>query len=133
MATMAGAIEGRKCESCYGDGRIPTDAGQVVCPDCGGSGTLPHTDTNIEWRLREIERIHGPRDDETAKDFRWLAFELRRARAVLVELLGLFDDLAQTPGAQAPELARMRFIANRALNLYEITTAGTTDPDDSSR
>jgi hypothetical protein len=113
---MASAGAGQKCETCYGEGEIPTDDGPVPCPDCGGAGTLPRADTLIEWRLREIEQVHAPEGAETAKDLHWLAFELRRARAALTELLTLTDELEETAVR-----SRMRFVANQALSLYEVT------------
>jgi hypothetical protein len=93
---------------------VPTDHGPADCPDCGGAGLLPPAETLIEWRLREIERAHELRHDDTAKDVRWLAFELRRARDALTELLTLADELDH------PIRARMHSIANRAIGFYEI-------------
>ncbi len=109
---MATDAAGRKCETCYGEGQVPTDSGPLPCPDCGGAGHLPPSDTLVEWRMREIERLHGERDDETARDVEWLVFELRRARATLTELLSLTDDLDDTPAR-----ARMLFLIRRALGL----------------
>jgi hypothetical protein len=106
--------EGRRCETCYGQGQVPTDDGLITCPDCGGEGRLASPATLIEWRLRAIEQAQGARNDELALDVRWLAFELRRARDALTELVALIDDLDETPLR-----TRMRFIANGALNLYE--------------
>jgi len=93
---------------------LPTDQGLANCPDCGGSGVLPPPETLIEWRLRQIERAHDQRSDDTSKDVRWLAFELRRARNALTELLTLANDLDD------PLAPRMRLIANRAVGFYEI-------------
>jgi hypothetical protein len=45
---------------------------------------------------------------------RWLAFELRRARGALMEIVAMLDDLGEKP-----EMTRMRFVANRALSLYQ--------------
>jgi hypothetical protein len=104
-----------KCGTCYGEGRLPTDRGMAECPDCGGAGTLPPKQTLIEWRLSQIENVHGARGDETSNDVRWLAFELRRARAALTELLTLSEDLDDKVAG-----TRLRFVANRALELYEI-------------
>jgi hypothetical protein len=77
---------------------------------------LPHHDTLVEWRLREIERAHGSRDDGVARDIKWLAFELRRAREALTGVLALTDEVDE-PSAPS----RMRFIVNRALGLYGMT------------
>jgi len=114
-------VAGEKCRTCYGEGSVPTDEGPVACPDCGGAGMLPHHDTLVEWRLREIERAHGSRDDDVAKDIKWLAFELRRSREALTELLALTEEVDE-PAV----LTRMRFIANRALGLYSVTTRTPT-------
>jgi hypothetical protein len=84
---------------------------------------LPHHDTLVEWRLREIERAHGSRDDDVAKDIKWLAFELRRSREALTELLALADEVDE-PSV----LTRMRFIANRALGLYSVRASSTPVP-----
>ena len=111
---------GKSCETCYGEGEVPTDAGLTTCPDCGGSGTLATPATLIEWRVREIERDVGARNDEASMDVRWLVFELRRARDALTELLALADDLDETPIR-----TRMMFIANGALDLYQATAAKT--------
>jgi hypothetical protein len=116
---------GESCKTCYGEGNVATDEGLFPCPDCGGAGVLPHPDTLVEWRLREIEGVHGSRADEVAKDIKWLAFELRRAREALTELVTLFDDVEE-PSARA----RMRFVASRALGLYGLAAA---EPEDKSR
>lgn len=117
-----GAVVGQKCETCYGEGQLPTDEGLVQCPDCGGAGSLPHPDTLVEWRLREIERLHEARGGEVAKDIEWLAFELRRAREALTELLALTDEIADSEAR-----VRMRFVATRTLGLYEVSAVD--DPD----
>jgi len=111
---MNAGLEGRACETCYGEGQVPTDAGPVTCPDCGGAGRLPHAATHVEWRLREIERAFGTGPTEVAESVRWLAFEIRRARRALTEIIAISGDIMETP-----EVTRLRFIANRALSLYE--------------
>jgi hypothetical protein len=111
---MPEALEDRKCHTCYGDGNFPTDTGLVDCPDCGGSGMLPSPATQVEWRLREIERAFGAGPAETAQAVRWLAFELRRAREALTEIVALSEDLPETP-----EATRLRLVASHALKLYE--------------
>lgn len=83
---------------------------------------LPSHGTLIEWRLRQIESAHAQRNDEAARDIRWLAFEMRRARDALTEILTLADELEE------PAAARIRFVANRAVRMYEITPAGTEPP-----
>jgi hypothetical protein len=115
---------GQKCETCYGEGRIPTDAGLTVCPDCGGAGILATPATLVEWRMRALEEANGGRTDETAQALRWLVFELRRARDALTELVALADDLDDSP-----ERTRIRFVANGALNLYKASDAPPPLPD----
>jgi hypothetical protein len=111
-------VVGKACETCYGEGQVPTDEGLVSCPDCGGAGSLATTATLVEWRLREIERVHGARADEMANDVKWLAFELRRARGALTEVLSLTDELPESVVS-----TRLKFIANSALRFYELTDA----------
>jgi hypothetical protein len=106
--------EGERCETCYGSGEVPTDEGLVTCPDCGGSGTLASPATLVEWRVRAIERTLDGRNDETAQDLRWLAFEVRRNRTALTELLSLIADLDESSIR-----TRMLFVANGALSLYK--------------
>jgi hypothetical protein len=79
---------------------------------------LPAHDTFVEWRLRELERHHGAREGEIANDIRWLAYELRRARAALTEVLTLSTEIEDPAAVQ-----RLRFVANQALGLYEIKAA----------
>jgi hypothetical protein len=85
---------------------------------------LPHPYTLVEWRLREIEQVHGSQGTETAKAVKWLAFELRHAREALTELLALSDELDESPAR-----SRMRFVANRALSLYDVTVVGSKSRD----
>jgi hypothetical protein len=108
----------RGCRTAYGEGRIPTDAGPITCVDCGGAGTLATEPTLLEWRLRALERAHAERHEETSSDIRWLIFELRRAREALTELVSLADDVDDV-GLRT----RVRFIANRALELYAVKGA----------
>jgi len=84
---------------------------------------LPSHRTLIEWRRRQIESAHAQRSDEAARDIRWLAFELRRARDALTEILTLADDLEDSAAA-----ARIRFIANGAVRMYEITPEAAEPP-----
>ncbi len=89
------------------------------CPDCGGSGTLPHPLVAVEWRMRDIERSLAPGSDGASAEMRWLIAELRRARTALTEIATLAQDAGESDVAQ-----RLRFTANRALELYPIGTAG---------
>jgi hypothetical protein len=116
--------EGKRCETCYGVGEVPTDEGLVTCPDCGGSGTLASPATLVEWRLRAIERAHDGRNDETAMDLRWLAFEVRRARDALTELVSLIADLDDSPVR-----SRMLLTANGALHLYQPSSRKPAAPE----
>jgi hypothetical protein len=104
-----------KCGSCYGQGEVPTEAGPAACPDCGGTGVLPPHDVLVEWRLRAIEKAHADKRDESAQDVRWLAFELRRSRAALLQVLALSHDLSEGD----PLAQRIRFLANDALGVYQ--------------
>jgi hypothetical protein len=118
---------GQSCGNCYGEGQVPTDAGPVACPDCGGAGVLPTNNVLVEWRAAAIERAYGSgrghneqdahdaHDAQIAQDVRWLAFELRRARLALTKMLALAEELGDDPAGQ-----QMRFIANQALGLYPI-------------
>lgn len=105
----------RQCQSCFGEGEHPTDAGPVACPDCGGAGILPSPDVLVEWRIRAIERGKNASQGEGARDLQWLAFELRRARAALTQILSLTEELEDTEPRR-----RARFLANEALGLYAL-------------
>jgi hypothetical protein len=105
----------RTCRSCHGQGTLPAEVGPVPCPDCGGAGTLPTRDVLVEWRIAEIERVHGGGADEVSPHVRWLAFELRRARRALVQVIALSQELEDTH----PIAQRIRFVTNDALGLYE--------------
>ena len=105
----------RRCHSCLGTGEVGTEGGSVDCPDCGGSGILPHPHVAVEWRVRDIERLHATRNDAIAGDLRWLIAEVRRARTALTEIAALADDAGDTDVAR-----RLRFTANRALELYPV-------------
>ena len=108
-----------KCESCVGSGEQPTDFGPVDCPDCGGSGFLPSRSVLIDWRSRDIERQVGTARSASASDVKWLLAELRAARGALTEILALAHDADDPHGIGL----RIRFLANRALGLYETRAA----------
>jgi hypothetical protein len=108
----------RQCQSCSGTGELGTDSGVVDCPDCGGSGLLPHPHTLAEWRMRDIEREHGANHEAVAADVRWLIAELRRARAALTEIIALAQD-----GESVDAAARIKLTAVRSLEFYEIDAA----------
>jgi hypothetical protein len=92
-----------------------TEVGLVDCPDCGGSGVLPHPNVLVEWRARDIEQTRAAGDDAVASDFRWLIAELRRARTALTEIASLADDAGDSDVAQ-----RIRGTAGEALALFEL-------------
>lgn len=108
----------RQCNSCAGSGEVGTEVGPVDCPDCGGSGSLPHPYVLVEWRVRDIEKARAGGSDAVASDIRWLIAELRRARGALTQIASLGADAGDS------ELARrIRFTTNQALELYEIGDA----------
>jgi hypothetical protein len=113
--TISSTAADRRCHSCLGTGEVGTESGPVDCPDCGGSGILPHPHVAVEWRVRDIERLHASRDDAVAGDLRWLIAELRRARTALTEIAALADDAGDSEVAR-----RLRFSVNRALELYPV-------------
>ena len=102
----------RLCNSCAGSGEVGTEAGPVDCPDCGGSGALPHPSVLVEWRMRDIERSRAAESGAAATDIRWLIAELRRARTALTELVSLAEEAGDSEAAR-----RMRKTASRALDL----------------
>lgn len=93
------------------------------CPDCGGSGVLPHPSVLVEWRVRDIERASGAGSDDAASDIRWLIAELRRARTALTEIATLAEDLGDS------EIARqLRVTAGQALELFEVRPVSSAAP-----
>lgn len=105
-----------KCSSCSGSGEVPTDYGSVDCPDCGGAGFLPSRTVLVEWRARDMERGLARGADVAAADVRWALAELQQARAALTEIIALAHDINDDSAIAQ----RVRFVANRALGLYEI-------------
>lgn len=108
-----------QCSSCGGTGEAPTDYGSVDCPDCGGSGTLPSRSVLVDWRARDIERAIARGQMPDGADATWLVEEVRRARAALTEIVALAHDVSDEDSIAN----RIRFVANRALGLYEIGAA----------
>jgi hypothetical protein len=108
----------RRCNSCSGSGEVGTEVGPVDCPDCGGTGVLPHPSVLVEWRIRDIERAHSDAHEEAATDLRWLIAELRRARTALTEIVTLAEDAGDSDVAR-----RLRVTAGQALELFEVTPA----------
>jgi hypothetical protein len=122
----AGAPD-RLCSSCSGSGEVGTEAGPVDCPDCGGSGALPHASVLVEWRMRDIERARGADTDDAASDIRWLIAELRRARTALTEIQSLAEDAGESETAR-----RLRVTAGQALELFEVHPVSSPAPSGGS-
>src|SRR5262245_54986388 len=123
-AATLGSVE-RRCNSCSGSGEVGTESGPVDCPDCGGSGALPHPSVLVEWRMRDIERARASGSDDAASDIRWLIAELRRARTALTEIASLAEDAGESETAR-----RLRVTAGQALELFEVqpvTSAGSRE------
>jgi len=102
------------CLTCYGEGEIVDDFGPSRCPYCGGAGKQLDGNTQTEWRLRDIEGGHVGTAHGCEADVRWLAFELRRARAALLDIVSRSQD-----ADEGDQLAReVRHVAIEALELY---------------
>ncbi|HEX8952439.1 MAG TPA: hypothetical protein VF945_11370 [Polyangia bacterium] len=104
-----------RCSTCYGTGEIVGEQGATVCPDCFGDGNPLGRGAKLEWRLREIERLHrgSGRDDEA--DILWMAQELRRCREALVHILARCQDADEGDALAAD----VKYRANDALGLYD--------------
>jgi hypothetical protein len=120
-AAASGAPE-RRCQSCSGTGEIGTEAGPVDCPDCGGSGSLPHPSVLVEWRMRDIERARAADAGAVANDIRWLLAELRRARTALTEIVSLAEEAGDSEVAR-----RLRRTAGHALGLIAARAPSASD------
>lgn len=118
MSSNDAQAGGRKCKSCAGTGSVGSEVGPLDCPDCGGSGCLPHPSVLVEWRARDIERARGLGTDAVAMDVRWLVSELRRARTALTEIAGVAADMDDSDAVR-----QIRFTAARALELFEMQPA----------
>jgi len=110
-----------KCSSCVGSGEVPTDYGSMDCPDCGGAGFLPSRGVLVDWRSRDLERALARGNTPETADLRWMLAEMRQARAALTEIIALAHDVSDDDAIAQ----RIRFVANRALGLYEVGTLGT--------
>ena len=102
------------CLTCYGQGEVSSDYGSTACPDCGGAGTLPPQNVLADWRISAIEKHYQSDPSQAAQDIAWLAFELRRTRHSLMQILALAQDAAQ----DSPVAHRIQFLANDALGMY---------------
>ncbi len=116
----SGADTERRCNSCSGSGEVGTEMGPVDCPDCGGTGVLPHPSVLVEWRIRDIERARSAGADAAASDIRWLIAELRRARTALTEIASLAADAGDSDIAR-----RLRVVSGQALELFEVVPVGS--------
>ena len=112
---MSNDTEQTRCGTCYGTGEIVGEQGAAVCPDCFGDGNALGHGAKMEWRLREIERLHrgSGRDDEA--DVLWMAQELRRCRDALVHILARCQDADEEDALAAD----VKFRVNEALGLYD--------------
>jgi hypothetical protein len=106
-----------RCLTCLGAGEIASDLGPEVCPDCQGDSRAPGRRELVEWRLRDIERVHAGPDHPCESDVRWLVFEVRRGREALLRILSRCQDEPQHPLAQ-----ELMYAINQALGLYETST-----------
>jgi hypothetical protein len=109
---------GKECITCYGSGEVVTEQGGVACPDCYGEGRTRARDTNVEWRLRALERRYADGGGETAQDVQWLLHELRRSRESLVRILTLCHDADEGQGI----IHDIKYQANEALGVYDPET-----------
>jgi hypothetical protein len=118
MATTTNR-ESLKCWTCYGEGANTNEYGPTACPDCGGLGELPSPLVLTEWRLRELERAYAE-GGKAGQDVGWLISEVRKAHHVLVQILAAGQD-ADDHDATA---SRIRFLANKVLQVYPTVPAG---------
>jgi len=102
------------CSTCHGEGVTGSEQGPLPCADCAGTGHLPSGLVRTEWRLRELERIHGATAGEAGQDLRWLIHEVRRSHHALLQILAASADLADSE----PALTRIKFLANDVLDVY---------------
>jgi hypothetical protein len=112
-----GQTSPEQCQSCLGTGELGSEFGPASCPDCGGAGFLPSPHVLVEWRARDIELGNGVGTHSSARDIRWLLAELRRARGALTDINALAHELDDNSGIAT----RIRFTANQALRLYDVT------------
>ena len=105
---------GDKCWTCYGEGVTASEQGPENCPDCGGLGRLPSGLVRTEWRLRELERVYGPKGGEASQDVQWLVTEVRRAHHALMQIMAASQDAEQTDAMAI----KIKFIANDVLGVY---------------
>jgi hypothetical protein len=78
---------------------------------------LPPRSVRVEWRARDIERALQQGHSVDPEHVAWLVAELRTARSALTNIIALAHD---TEDRNTVGL-KIRFTANRALGLYDIT------------
>jgi hypothetical protein len=116
------------CTTCYGTGEVVTEHGPVTCTDCFGDGKQLGRSAKVEWRLREIERLHRGSGHDSEPDILWLVRELRRCREALTAIFTRCQD-AEEGDALA---ADVKFRANEALELYAARSPGGVSDDDAA-
>jgi hypothetical protein len=104
-----------RCTTCYGTGELVSEHGPAACPDCFGDGHRLGSGAKLEWRLRELERLHRGGGSEADADVLWLIHELRKSREALLLILSRCQD-ADAEDALA---ADVKFRANEALGIYD--------------
>ena len=109
-------ISQETCLTCLGAGEISSERGIARCPDCDGTGKVGDIYLRTEHQIREIEMRASRLTGEAAQDLAWLVGELRRSRRALMNVLTAAQD------AQASDElnARIRFVANEALKIYQV-------------
>jgi hypothetical protein len=103
-----------QCKTCYGTGELVTEQGATTCPDCFGEGAPLGRSARVEWRLRELERVHQGSGQEAEADVLWLVHELRKSRDALTRIFTICQDAGDEPLA-----LDIKYQANEALGLYE--------------
>lgn len=109
---------GETCDTCYGEGAIPSEHGPLECSDCAGQGVLPSGLVRTEWRLRQLEKAYATVNDQHAQDIRFLIDAVRRSHHALLQILAI----GQEQDADDTSLLRIRFLANEAIGLYPVTS-----------
>lgn len=117
-----------KCSSCVGSGEVPTDYGSMDCPDCGGAGYLPSHAVLVDWRARDLERALTRGSIPEPSDLRWMLAEMRKARSALTEIVALAHDVSDV-STDNTIAQRIRFVANRALGLWDVGSPKSGDQD----
>lgn len=104
-----------KCLTCLGTGEVGSIHGAVTCTDCDGTGSSPRRHLLTERRLREIETRFRSDQTQAGIDVEWLAFELRRARGALMQILTMTGETA----VDERSTEQIWHAANNVLCVYE--------------